>query len=495
MSGVFIQPEKQDLGGHYYLRWWPHISAFLLVVVELCWILPWFGMVTQITSTASLETTALILGGIMLMAYSVGYLMEALRLLKNIQLAVMGVLLITGLMLAENLLLNEPIHNVTSGLVRLDPGAVLVLFFTIWMWWRGISLSRADIRPITAWRRFELGMLFFMGYIFIAARAHYVLPSLGVIVLFLFSGLMSVFVARISYVGLVKGVRKNPFDLRWLVSVCGFLGGSVLLAATLGGLLSGQYRLVLDFLGDTIKFMIAVTIFIFGIPGLMVSYLFGPILPWLRSIFARTENTPTPEYPGQFANPFMSGQENAINFPLIIQAICFWGLVILVVVLLILRIRKNLGTRREAYPTEVESLLGEGEARKLLQKSFQDALNALGSRFKTSRREIVVARIRRIYAQLMELCDELNQPRLPQQTPLEFLPEMGELFSNQLDDLRKITQAYIRIRYGELPEINEELDALEKSWQNVQEEGRRLKRSGVGKLRTAKLEKVERSGV
>jgi hypothetical protein len=160
-----------------------------------------------------------------------------------------------------------------------------------------------------------------------------------------------------------------------------------------------------------------------------------------------------------------------------------------------LRIRKNLGTRREAYPTEVESLLGEGEARKLLQKSFQDALNALGSRFKTSRREIVVARIRRIYAQLMELCDELNQPRLPQQTPLEFLPEMGELFSNQLDDLRKITQAYIRIRYGELPEINEELDALEKSWQNVQEEGRRLKRSGVGKLRTAKLEKVERSGV
>ena len=86
-------------------------------------------------------------------------------------------------------------------------------------------------------------------------------------------------------------------------------------------------------------------------------------------------------------------------------------------------------------------------------------------------------------------------PGMPQQTPLEFLPEMGELFSNQLDDLRKITQAYIRIRYGELPEINEELDALEKSWQNVQEEGRRLKRSGVGKLRTAKLEKVERSGV
>ncbi len=40
-------PIEQKHANTSSLRWWPHISAVLLVIVEMCWILPWFQMMTQ----------------------------------------------------------------------------------------------------------------------------------------------------------------------------------------------------------------------------------------------------------------------------------------------------------------------------------------------------------------------------------------------------------------------------------------------------------------
>jgi hypothetical protein len=478
-----------------YLRWWSQVSALLLVIVELCWILPWFEMVTQITRTAPLWVSGLVLGAIMLASYLLGRASEALRLLKNVQLGLMGLLFLASLFVSENLLLQMPIRGVANGLVTLDPGAVLVLFFVIWMWWRGLSLSRNDIRPIVAWRRFELGLLFFMAYLFIAVRVNFILPGFGIMILFLFAGLLSVVFARVSYVGIAKGVQKNPFDLRWLLSVGGILSATILLAGVAGGLLSGQYRLLLDFLTEALKFTIALTIFILGIPGLLISIVLGPLLPWLRSLFQPFQNNSPQENPLQNLYPFYPDQGQVVNLPAILQTMIFWGLVLIVVIALMLRARRAFGGRRLNEPDEPESLLKQGEARDLLRKALQNALEGAVARLRPARQVLIAARIRRIYAQLLDLCEELNQPRRPQQTPLEFLPEMGELFSSQIEDLETITQAYVRIRYGELPESQREVAAIEQSWQKIQAEGRRLKKAGVGKLKMADVDEIERSGV
>lgn len=480
--------------GYRYLRWWPHISALLLVVVELCWILPWFQMVTQITQTAPLWITGAVLGGIMLAAYVLGMFMEMMRLLRNVQLAGLGLLLFGSLVIAENLLLQAPIQSVAGSLTHLDPGAVLVLFFVIWMWWRGVSLSRGSIHPIIAWRRFELGMLFFISYIFIAARIGFIVPDFRVFFLFLFTGLLAVIFARVSYVGIIKGVQKNPFDLRWLLSVVGVLAVTVIFAAVSGGLLSGQYRLLLDSLGEAVKFLIAVAIFILSIPGLLVSYLLVPIMPWIKSLISETQATPAPEYPVENLAPYFNLQEQPPNLPLILQTLCFWGLVLLLLAVILIRLRNSLSKRQLPEIEEPTSLLQDGEARRLLQKALQDGLDNLTARFRPARRAIVAARIRRIYAQLLDLCGELNLPRLQHRTPLEFLPEMGEIFTTQTEELGVITQAYVRIRYGELPESQEEMDRIEAAWQTIQEQGRQLKRSGVEKLRTADVKQVERPG-
>ena len=277
----------------------------------------------------------LVLGGIMLAAYGLGYAMEVLRLMKNIQLAGFGVLLVGGVLLAENLLLIKPAVNGVNSLANLDPGAVLVLFFVIWMWWRGLSLSQDILRPIIAWRRFELGLLVFMAYLFIASQVSFYRPGFGVFVLFLFSGLMAVVFARVSYVGIRKGASKNPFDLRWMLSVSGILGTTVALAALVGGLLTGQYKLFLDFLAEAIKFLIAAFIFILGLPGLLASYLLSPFMPWFREIMSRPLPTANPETLTGYPYPMFQVEQEMGPLPVSIQALCFWGLILLLVIVLV----------------------------------------------------------------------------------------------------------------------------------------------------------------
>jgi len=495
MSELELQPENKLSERGLPLKWWPQLAVFLLVIVELCWVLPWFRMVMQVTTAAPIWEAALVLGGIMLAAYGLGYVLDALRLMKNIQLVGFGILLAVSLLLAENLLLQKPVFGAVNGLARLDPGAVLVLFFVIWIWWRGLTLSQDVLRPTTAWRRFELGLLFFMAYLFIASQVEFYRPGFGIFILFLFSGLLAVVFARVSYVGINKGSSKNPFDLRWLSSIFGILGATVALAALVGSLLTGQYRLLLDSLAEAIKLLIAATVFILGLPGLLASYLLSPLMPWIKGILSKPLGTLFPENPTGLPYPLGQTDYELAPLPVSIQTICFWALILLVVVVLVARIRRKLQERRRSTIYEPELLLKKGEAREIIRKALQDALNGLVGRFRPARRLIVAARIRRIYTQLMDLCEELNCPRPASTTPYEFLPDLGELFTTQTEDLRLITEAYVRVRYGEFPESNAEIEPVESAWQRLQEEGQRLKRAGVGKLQQADVKEIERGGV
>ncbi len=495
MSEIELQPDNQTTRSPLPLKWWLQLAVFLLVIVELCWVLPWFRMVMQITVAAPLWEAGLVLGGIMLCAYGLGYAMEALRLMKNFQLAGYGALLAGGLLLAESLLLQKPAFSAVNGLTRLDPGAVLVLFFVIWMWWRGLSLSQDVLRPITAWRRFELGLLFFMAYLFIASQVSFYRPGFGVFVLFLFSGLLAVVFARISYVGIHKGITKNPFDLRWLSSVTGILGATVTLAALVGSVLTGQYRLFLDFLAAAVTFLIQITVFILGIPGLLISLLITPLIPWLKRHFPLA-NTQTNQDLSNIIDFFKNiGDRQPAPMSVSLQNLLFWVLVVLLVVILIVRIRRRLAQGRYARLFEPEHLLKQGQARELIRGALRDAWDHWAARLRPVSRHLAAARIRRIYAQLMDLCAELKYPRPDSTTPLEFLPELGELFTDQTDALRLLTEAYVRVRYGELPESHAEIQAVEAAWQLIQEEGARLKRAGLAKLKTAEVKEIERGGV
>ena len=87
---------------------------------------------------------------------------------------------------------------------------------------------------------------------------------------------------------------------------------------------------------------------------------------------------------------------------------------------------------------------------------------------------LAAARIRWVYAQLMILCSRLGKPRPAAATPLEFLPTLQALFPEQDTTLQAITQAYLKVRYGELPETYEEVQAVLMGWDQLKAESKPL---------------------
>jgi hypothetical protein len=125
-------------------------------------------------------------------------------------------------------------------------------------------------------------------------------------------------------------------------------------------------------------------------------------------------------------------------------------------------------------------LIEAGDLFRLLKEALQNRLQrfeegmAEAAQFRAGRRWLAAARIRRIYDQLMTLSTELGKPRQLAQTPLEFQPALAELFPTLGDDLEVITHAYLRIRYGELPETRQEVDQVETAWRRVHTAGNLL---------------------
>lgn len=89
-----------------------------------------------------------------------------------------------------------------------------------------------------------------------------------------------------------------------------------------------------------------------------------------------------------------------------------------------------------------------------------------------ARRLLAAARIRRIYAGLLDLCAKVGSPRPPAYTPLEFLPILAQTFPDHAAGARLITSAYQKVRYGGFPESAEEIEQVETAWRAILAQGR-----------------------
>ena len=90
------------------------------------------------------------------------------------------------------------------------------------------------------------------------------------------------------------------------------------------------------------------------------------------------------------------------------------------------------------------------------------------------RRLRAAARIRQVYADLLELCAKIGQPRPDALTPLEFVSKLDMLFPEFTPEVDTITQAYLRVRYGLLPETQDEIVAVESAWKLLRSAGHEL---------------------
>jgi hypothetical protein len=126
----------------------------------------------------------------------------------------------------------------------------------------------------------------------------------------------------------------------------------------------------------------------------------------------------------------------------------------------------------------------------MFRRAIQNRLNELSqslrgrTNLRDGQRWLAAAKIRRIYARLMELASKLGEPRPPAYTPLEFLPILENLIPEGKADIQVITDAYLRVRYGELPETNQEINRVEEAWEQV---------NALGKKKYSEMSKARRS--
>jgi hypothetical protein len=369
---------------------------------------------------------------------------------------------------------------------------MMVMLVVLWVWWRGISLVQRHMETASVKGSFLTGILALSLYGLIAPLTGEIPAS--ALYLFLFFSLLAMSTARVYGVGHLSRSRAAPFDKKWL-------GGVLLSALGLVALAALAVLLMQRGLADSLVFLVVWLfrlIFVIGM-GLMVPVLLimMAVVPALSRFFQK----PVLEAIGalnqflQDVRLFVARLELAVD-----QLLQGWSLrlgvdaSILKPVLLVgsllgisLAILWSLGVfpRRAAQPgrEEAENLLQPGEGRRRLVSAASQGARALAAALsqwvdlRRAGRRLAAARVRRIYAALLALSEQMGRPRPLGRTPLEHLPQLKELFTGRAAELDLITGAYLRVRYGEAPESIQEVQEIESAWRTIQADGEaRLKK-------------------
>lgn len=444
-------------------RWWAHASTILLILYEWGWVLPWYQASMLDSMPPPLWQCGLVMGGLMLVSYLAAALMDRLHLLRNLQLGVLIAILVAGLFACEAILLKNG-TSLIWGMITLEKSVMLTALAAGWLWYRGFILYYQGIRPVVVWRRFRLGLVAFMIYIFYAFVWNLRMPGLAWYIAFLFVGLMAVIFTRIAFVWALRGADRSPFDRRWLASITGLLILTLLISGFAGSLLSGQYRMLIDAVGTLTRYATIVILFLVSIPALLFSLIFYPLVWLLQKLLENAkglEELPlevTTSYPYPYP---IAGNEEPSQAMVVATSIFCWTVFIIVAVILFLRAKRAIAQDRMPDPESSEFILGRGEMLALLRKALQDGWDDAMRRLRPVSQSQVAQRIRRIYAELLALSAEHGAAREPWQTPMEFLPVLTETFPRHTAEAETITQAYQQIRYGEYPEAVEVVKEVE----------------------------------
>jgi hypothetical protein len=164
--------------------------------------------------------------------------------------------------------------------------------------------------------------------------------------------------------------------------------------------------------------------------------------------------------------------------------------VIAILLAILYSISRWLLHERQPEQDQRESIIDSGDLLGMFRRAIRNRLNELSqslrgrTNLRGGQRWLAAAKIRRIYARLMELASKLGEPRPPAYTPLEFLPILENLIPEGKADIQVITDAYLRVRYGELPETNQEINRVEEAWEQV---------NALGKEKYSEMSKARRS--
>jgi hypothetical protein len=473
------------------IRFWRELAIISLMVMELSWVAPWYRSLTPETYAMSIWRVFIVLLGFLLIANLSTRLMNFLNLKIQIRRAVTLILIVLSIYIGLKLLLfetnplsfaelfNRP-FRAFSDVRGLIPDEFLVIVVVLVVYWRGLALAAKYIDPMSVRQNFYLGLGMFVAYIMVNTLVTGETPG-AMLYTFFVSALISMAAARIFTITQLRGGARNPFDFRWFMGVLiitlvvvGLAGFLAWLVSDRTSIISGIGGLAMGIFGVLMLVLISPVIFIVERLSSSMPQASGAVQS-MMNVLEDLRNTF-----GSIANNLFElfNIPSLLNWMQLLKPILLWGFVIAIFLAIVFSISRWLMNERSSDLDEREGLIERGDVLGMLRKAIQDRLDGLGqslrnrTNLRAGQRWLAAAKIRRIYSHMMELANQLGVPRPPASTPLEFQPVLEDLLPDGREEVRVITAAYLRVRYGELPETNQEINQVENAWDHIRVVGK-----------------------
>lgn len=343
---------------------------------------------------------------------------------------------------------------------------------TAFMWWRGIRLAvrRPDISNVGL--RLRLGGLILMPLVIWFGIGLLDSSIVGFVLLFFLAALTAVSLVRAENIEQERSGTSATLSFRWFLVVFGAALAVVLAGGLMGTFISGDsifsVMAALTPLWRSLQFGATVAGHVLLKVANPALDLFGQLVEILSAVLASMMSLVSeglaqsgllqgPAEPLLIPTPTPDGVSAALDS----RAIT--GIIMLAVVGLI-----ALGLAR-AFRQATFAVREGTSSRSIEQRDEEPGLGRrVLERLGVLRQWRAAASVRRIYRLMSRAAAAAGYPRLDAETPYEYLPTLAKLWPDHAADARLITEAYVRVRYGEAPETAEELEALRAAWRRLE---------------------------
>ena len=480
------------------------LTPSAVILMEGLWLYPWLVYIGKLPMVATHQTPLSLISLIVLLGIS----FVATRFFLKwkwptpwIQISIMACgLIVIFLVLRIEYSTGIPLF---SGQWFTSYGNVIIDFFStkhsfvfaliagLYLWWRGINLSRTPLYFNNIYTSFmiQLATLVFLiimwGFSFKDEPVQTLTSDIGIYVAgFFFFGLVALAISNLKVVQeriKTKGASSNNFGRRWLTIIFSVIGGMVLLAIGFSSIFSTQWVASLQrLLGGISDAYSNVVYFLFLVIGYVVEFILNVGL-WIINWFRHVTNAKTfqPQQLGETINN--TGNMHRLISPevMLIIKLAITAIVFIVLLFLITKaIRPRLSRTDEDLEEEHESLWSWGgfisdviAFFKMIFQRFQRKTMPVLSNVsvKWQPEEDIRRRlsIREIYQHLLWQGARLRIPRESYETPSEYAGRLGRLAPDSIEPLQEITSLYIDVRYGEYQVEDKKTDDANIVWEKL----------------------------
>lgn len=349
---------------------------------------------------------------------------------------------------------------------------VSIFLLTVLMWSRGGALLNRSfaIEKIGLFLRFGglivAPLIIWLGHRFLLWS---VVPFL---LLFFAAGLTAVALVRVEELEKLQSGFSASLRPRWLGGVLTASLLTVFTAGTLAAVLSGKSDYaILGWLsplwqaGAWGTAVVAITLLNLALPFIQ---LFGAFLELLGALFGGTLARWLGALSGTAA-PYDTSQILTLEDLAQLTRNLDLGIkLIILVVILLLVLFVALVVERLYYRVKLAHHPSALAVLKTPEQPVSGLVGRLWRRLGLGQWR-AAASIRHVYGQMSRAAAANGYPRSQFETPYEYRHTLVKVWPNHEADVRLITEAYVNIRYGELPESEAEVAAIWQAWRRLEQ--------------------------